>query len=137
MIKGSCLCGAVAYEADGLSGPVVHCHCHTCRKAHSAAFNTSARTRRADFRWVRGEDALASYESTPGKLRHFCGRCGSHLMAEWREASEVVLRVGSIDEGIDIQPVAHIWVNHAAEWDHGHDDLPRYAKGPDSAIVGR
>ena len=86
---------------------------------------------------MRGEDALASYESTPGKLRHFCGRCGSHLMAEWRDASEVVLRVGSIDEGGDVQPVAHIWVNHAAEWDHGHDDLPRYAKGPDSAIVGR
>ena len=38
MIAGSCLCGAVAYEADALSGPIGHCHCRTCRKAHSAAF---------------------------------------------------------------------------------------------------
>jgi hypothetical protein len=36
-MKGSCLCGTVRYEAARLAGPIVHCHCATCRKAHSAS----------------------------------------------------------------------------------------------------
>ena len=39
---GSCLCGAVRYEIDGLDMPVGHCHCTTCRKAHASAFTTTA-----------------------------------------------------------------------------------------------
>jgi hypothetical protein len=39
-ITGSCLCGAVRYEATGPAGPMVHCHCRTCRKAHGTAFST-------------------------------------------------------------------------------------------------
>jgi hypothetical protein len=129
MIKGSCLCGAVAYEAAALSGAPVHCHCRTCQKAHSAAFATTARVRREDFAWTRGEDARGGYESTPGKLRHFCTRCGSHLMAEWTATPMVILRIASADEGLDARPDAHIWVSHQAPWDHGHDDLQRFPEG--------
>lgn len=46
-MKGSCLCGTVQYEATRLAGPIVHCHCRTCRKAHSAAFTSTARADRA------------------------------------------------------------------------------------------
>jgi len=132
MITGSCLCGAVAYEVDGLSGPISHCHCRTCQKAHSAAFATTARAMRSGFRWTSGDEARASYESTPGKLRWFCRQCGSHLMAEWVALDQVILRVGSIDAGIEGEaPKLHIWVSHQAPWDLGpHDDLPRY---PESA----
>src|SRR5262245_9800931 len=34
MLTGSCLCGAVAYQADAIIERIVHCHCQTCRKAH-------------------------------------------------------------------------------------------------------
>jgi hypothetical protein len=85
MLNGSCLCGAVAFETQKLSGPIVHCNCQTCRKAHSAAFATTARTERAHFEWTRGKKFLGNFESTPGKIRHFCTRCGSHLMAEWTD----------------------------------------------------
>jgi hypothetical protein len=130
MIRGGCLCGAVGYEAEGFSGPLVHCHCHTCQKAHSAAFNTTGRVMRSGFRWTRGDAARRSFESTPGKLRWFCGRCGAHLMSEWVTDDQVILRVGSIDEGMgDALPVAHIWYSHKAPWDHGEDNLTRYAEG--------
>jgi len=129
MIRGSCLCGAVTYEADGLSGPMVHCHCRTCQKAHSAAFATTARVRRDGFRWTDGDEMRRSFESTPGKLRWFCQACGSHLMAEWVAADQVILRLGSADEGLEATPVAHIWTSHQAYWDQGQDALPRYPKG--------
>jgi len=135
MIRGTCLCGAVAYEAEALSGPVVHCHCRTCQKAHSAAFATTARVKRVDFRWLKGDEARAAIESTPGKLRHFCARCGSHLMAEWVNAERVILRIASVDDGLDIRPTAHIWVSHAAAWDTARDDLPRHSEGMDSPTL--
>ena len=53
-LRGSCLCGAVRYEADQLDMPVVHCHCSTCRKAHASAFTTTAGVMRALFRWTAG-----------------------------------------------------------------------------------
>ncbi|HEY1427330.1 MAG TPA: GFA family protein [Caulobacteraceae bacterium] len=131
MIRGSCLCGAVTWEADALAGPIGHCHCRTCQKAHGAAFATTARAMRAAFRWTRGDEARRSFESSPGKLRWFCSRCGSQLMAEWTAQDQVILRIGSVDAGIEgVKPVAHIWVSHQAEWDPGPDDqLPRYAEG--------
>ena len=60
MLAGSCLCGHVRYELDGELGPIGHCHCRTCRKAHAAAFNSTARVERERFRWVRGEERVAS-----------------------------------------------------------------------------
>ncbi|HEY1751905.1 MAG TPA: GFA family protein [Caulobacteraceae bacterium] len=130
MIRGGCLCGACAFEADALSGPLGHCHCRTCRKAHSAAFATTARTGRAGFRWTAGDDVRRAYESSPGKLRWFCSRCGSQLMAEWTARDEVILRVGAVDDGIEGQrPVAHIWMSDAAAWDTTTDDLPHYQEG--------
>ena len=97
MIQGSCLCGSVAFEATKLSSPIGHCHCTTCRKAHGAAFATTARVERPDFRWTRGVEFLRSFESSPGKLRHFCGTCGTQLMAEWVDQPEVILRLGALD----------------------------------------
>lgn len=128
MLKGSCLCGAVAYEVEALALPPTHCHCRTCQKAHSAAFATTAAVNREDFRWTRGEDVVRAYPSSPEKLRHFCGQCGSQLVAELKDKPQVRVRVATIDEGEIAPPTAHIWVDDQAAWDQGSDDLPRYAR---------
>ncbi len=132
VITGSCLCGGVAYEAERLCGPIGHCHCRTCQKAHSAAFATTARAKRADFRWTRGDEKRRAYPSSPGKNRWFCSECGSHLMAEWEGQDEVILRIGCIDTGLEeARPVGHIWVSHQPPWDLGPDDrLPRFPTAP-------
>ena len=135
MIDGSCLCGAVAFEATKLAGPIGHCHCTTCRKAHSAAFSTTARVARTDFRWLRGEALLRSFESSPGKLRHFCGTCGTHLVAEWTDQPEVILRLGALDTDPGVTPSAHIWVSDAVPWLAYGPDLPRFSGGRGTARV--
>jgi hypothetical protein len=115
-MKGSCLCGTVSYEVDRFAGAFGHCHCNTCRKAHAAAFATTARAERAHFRWLAGEHARGAFESSPGKLRHFCTKCGSHLMAEWVAQPQVIVRVATLDEDPGLRPVAHIWMSDAAPW---------------------
>ncbi len=58
MSKGSCLCGVVRYQIRALAGPIVHCHCITCQKAHSAPGNTTAGVKREDFQWLADEEVL-------------------------------------------------------------------------------
>jgi ADP-ribosyl-[dinitrogen reductase] hydrolase len=125
-MKGSCLCGGIAYEVDRL-GPIGHCHCKTCRKAHAAAFASTARVNREDFRWLKGEELLGAFESTPGKVRRFCTRCGSHLMAEWLDKPQVIVRVATLDEDPGVVPVAHIWTSHDVEWLQT-EGLPKHAE---------
>lgn len=135
MITGSCLCGGVAFEIDALAGPIGHCHCATCRKAHSAAFSTTARVRREHFRWVRGSEQLKYYESSPGKRRHFCSNCGSQIFAEWTDQPEVILRLGVIDSDPGARPVGHIWVSHDVPWLEAGPDLPKLSEGRGSKPV--
>ncbi len=115
-MKGSCLCGAVHYTVDQFAGPIAHCHCHSCRKAHAAAFASTARVAREHFRWTQGQSMLRAFESTPGKLRHFCSGCGSHLMAEWTAQPQVIVRAATLDEDPGLRPAAHIWVSHDVPW---------------------
>jgi ADP-ribosyl-[dinitrogen reductase] hydrolase len=97
-MKGSCLCGAIEYEIDNIDMPITHCHCKTCRKAHAAPFASTAGVMREHFRWLKGEDKLSAFESSQGKLRHFCSVCGSHLMAERLNLPHVIVRVATLDE---------------------------------------
>lgn len=128
-IHGSCLCGAIAFEVDELAGPIGHCHCQTCRKAHSAAFATTARVKRKHFRWTQGESLLKHFESSPGKLRHFCGECGSQLVAEWVDQPTVILRLGVLDNDPGATAVVHIWTSHDRPWLAYSPDLPHYPEG--------
>jgi hypothetical protein len=127
-MQGSCLCGAVGYEVAEFSGPIVNCACRTCQKAHAAAYNTSVRAQREAFRWTRGQDKLGGYESTPGKTRHFCAVCGSHLMAEWHDRAEVIVRVATLDGDPGLRPSATIWSSHASPW---LADDPSFAHYPE------
>ncbi len=128
-ITGSCLCGGVRYEAGPPVGPMGHCHCQTCRKAHGAAFSTTMRVAREGFRWTCGEDRLGSFESSPGKRRSFCRNCGSHLVAAWDHEDQLILRVGCIDGDPGVRPVAHIWTSQKAPWYEIGEDLPCLAEG--------
>ena len=129
-IRGQCLCGAVGYEIDTLADPIVHCHCSTCRKAHASAFTSTARVERTQFRWLRGTDRLASFQSSIGKWRHFCATCGSHLLAERHGQSHVILRVATLDDDPGERPRMHIWTSHDVPWLDPDLPIPRYSGTP-------
>jgi hypothetical protein len=115
-MRGSCLCHQIEYEVDRLESPPRHCSCGMCRKAHASAFNTSAGVLTENFRWLKGESNLRSYESSPGKRRYFCGNCGSQLIA-YRDGSQTIaLRVATLDDDPGLRPHAHIWVSREVPW---------------------
>lgn len=131
VLKGSCFCKAVEYEVAGLSSAVGYCHCETCRKTHSAPFIATARTPYDDFKWTKGEDVVASIESSPGKHRYFCPRCGTHLVAMVAADKRAILRVASLDDPLPSKSVVHVWQSDKADW-YDIDEaaaLPRLPEG--------
>lgn len=125
-LTGSCLCGALRYEADRLDMPMAHCQCRTCRKAHVSAFATTAGVLRGHFRWLAGEDRLRTFEFSPSKRRWFCSGCGTHLVAERPAQPHVILRVATLDDDLGARPAMHIWTMHDPDWLHDPKDVPRY-----------
>lgn len=116
MLTGSCLCGAIAFQADAPLACIVHCHCRTCRKTHGAAFSSVTAVPREAFRWTRGSERLGAFESSPGKFRRFCTGCGSHLVAERVAQPVVLLRLGCLDTDATGRPQVHIWRSDGASW---------------------
>jgi len=129
-MRGSCLCNIVEYEIDSIDKPIAMCHCQTCRKANASAFVPSAGVKREHFRWIKGQEKLTSYESSPGKLRHFCSVCGSHVVAERASQPHVIVRVATLDEDPGVVPAAHIWTSHDVPW-LKYEEAPSFAEWQD------
>ncbi len=124
MIRGSCLCGATAYEISGIVGPMWFCHCARCRKESGAAFATWLAAGADGFRWTRGESFIAKFQSSAGHSRAFCARCGSP--APKAGADSIVVPAGSLDDDPGVRPSAHLQVASKANWHAITDDLPRF-----------
>jgi len=127
MHTGSCLCRAVRFEVAGALAPVQICHCGDCRKAQGGAFATNIPVAVADFTLLSGEAEIRAYESSPGKERVFCARCGSPLFSRLNTKPGVVrLRAGTLDEPVDAQVGFHFHVASKASWWPITDDKPCY-----------
>lgn len=133
MLTGHCLCGSVRYEIRGKPLALLYCHCEECRRATGSSLNTSIFVSREDFRLVSGEDAISHHESSPGNLRYFCSRCGSHVFKHFPKPPKLLtVRAGTLDGDPGVRPSAHIWVSEKAPWYEISDGLPQFPRGPAS-----
>jgi hypothetical protein len=127
MLTGSCLCGAVAFEISGKLGPAVYCHCSQCRRANGSAFAANADVRAKYLEFTRGRDLIHEYESTPGKFRAFCSRCGSPMYSRRPAQPEILrIRLGTLDADPGRRPLLHGHAASKAPWHEISDALPRF-----------
>lgn len=124
---GSCLCGGIRFRIEDPLEPIQICHCSQCRKAQGAPFAANMPVAASAFQLLDGKALLAEFESSPGKTRVFCRRCGSPLYSR-RDSLPGVLRVraGLLDEPVDARPVAHFHTASKCSWWPIDDDLPRF-----------
>jgi hypothetical protein len=77
--KGSCHCGAVAFEVEGELTGAMACNCSICSRKGSLLWFVP----REQFRLLTPEDALATYTFNKHVIRHnFCRTCGIHPYGE-------------------------------------------------------
>lgn len=71
---GGCHCGRVRFEVEAPADiDATVCNCSICHMSGYVHLIVSA----ADFRMLRGEDALTTYTFNTGTARHlFCSHCG-------------------------------------------------------------
>jgi hypothetical protein len=127
VLEGGCLCGGVRFRVNGKLGPAAYCHCTQCQRASGSAFAANAPARTIYFQFTSGDDLVSEYESSPGKFRAFCGRCGSPIYSR-RDAEPDIrrIRLGTLDSDPQRRPVAHFWVSSRAPWFSIEDSLPQY-----------
>ena len=102
--KGSCHCGAVAYEVEGDITGVIMCNCSICHRKGAPLWFVG----RSQFRFTRGEDALVSYTFNKHVIKHcFCGTCGIHTHGEGVDAKGNKMAAINLRclEGVDLDTI--------------------------------
>jgi hypothetical protein len=126
IVRGSCLCQAVGYEARLPFGRFVNCHCSRCRKASGSAYAANAAVAPEAFRWTRGEDLVVRYDLPQARsfATAFCRTCGSPLPHPTRSGREVIIPAGSLDDDPGIRPERHVHWASRAGWLAAGSELP-------------
>jgi hypothetical protein len=119
-----CHCGAVEIEATFPSRFVAHCYCRSCRTTHASGVVTWIGFKRHQVRYVKGEELLQAYESSPGTHRKFCTRCGTRFAFEsmhgnWKD--EVHLPLALFVTPVDRAPSMNAFPEERPEWSPLHE----------------
>ena len=125
-LRGSCLCGDVAFECVG---PPLHfnlCHCTMCQKFHGAMLGPYVWFREEQFTLMRGAETV--YASSAWASRSFCRRCGSSLRYLYHKEPDLVfIAAGAFDDDLGVTPERHIFVKDKCGWFEILDGLPQVA----------
>ena len=131
-VKGSCLCGKVAFEFSGDFKVFQYCHCSRCRKFTGSAHACNIIVDPVQFRWSKGESAVGRYEVPEAKhhATSFCTTCGSSLPWITKSHQAVVIPAGTLDDDIAFKPTQNIFVSDRAQWYVNPDSIPSYDQLP-------
>jgi hypothetical protein len=127
LYTGSCLCGGIRFQLSAELGSIDVCYCQMCRKAQGGPLVTNASVEASAIKVTQGQKLLTSYESSPGERRLFCSRCGSPIYSERTDQPQIVrVRVGAINEPLNVRPTAHYYTASKCNWWKIEDSLPQF-----------
>ena len=133
-LEGSCLCGAVAFSAMEIPRRVVNCYCSVCRRSRAAAFSSTLYVRSDAFRWIKGQDRVASYAATSARhyanVLGFCANCGSFMPSGLESPAAMQIPAGAIDSPLPPLPAVHLYVGSKAPWYEITDSWPQFEELP-------
>jgi hypothetical protein len=125
LLRGSCLCGLVAYEVPDSFEYSLYCHCSKCRRATGAAAKPFAAIKSDRLRFASGGDHVMRFGGGTNHDAH-CERCGSLLYSLVRNGTYLHVTLGTLIDSPSIRPTAHIFVGSKAPWDDICDGLPQF-----------
>ncbi len=126
-VTGSCHCRDLTYRATLDPSRIVICHCTDCQKLSGTAFRTIGMMKDTDFELLSGSPTIYLKTAASGRLREqaFCSHCGSQLYSSSTGSGprDIGLRLGTLDERIDVVPKLQIWTRSMQAWCQGLNEL--------------
>lgn len=123
---GGCLCGAVRYQATGAPRAQALCHCLSCRLAAGAPSVAWVVFASDGFGFTTG--APATFASSPGVTRGFCGVCGTALTYQHAARPGAIdVTTATLDDPDAFAPTKEIWVADKLAWESLNPSIEHYA----------
>jgi hypothetical protein len=130
-MTGSCLCGAVRFEATGEPLFQGFCQCLDCRKVAAGSYPAIGMPTQAVK--VTGKSSRYGKAAESGKTiyRNFCPTCGS-MVFDYGDGMPgvTVLNAALLDNPEAFKPQSVIFARSALSWDHQDPKLPRFEAMP-------
>jgi hypothetical protein len=126
-LRGSCLCGEVAYECEPDILKLRYCFCPRCQKATGSGQVAHIFVHPDKFAWKRGKEKVVRYDLPEARSfsTAFCGKCGCPLPRLTRGGSAYIIPAGSLDGDPGVKPEEILFREHQAPWYVDPTDLPR------------
>ncbi len=121
--KGSCLCGAVAFEVSCDLPKADACHCTRCRRL-SGHYWASVDLPR-DAVTLSGEENITWFFTADDVRRGFCATCGSALFWDPIKRDIFAIALGAFDEPTNTEIGIHVYVANKGDYYQITDDLPQ------------
>lgn len=123
MHKGSCLCGAVSFEVEGVLAPPDACHCTRCRKTSGHYYASTDVAK--DALKVTGSENVTWFQSSEKVRRGFCATCGSTLFFDPPHLDWIGVSMGAFDQPTNTKLGIHIFVSDKGDYYEIADGLPQ------------
>ncbi len=104
-----------------------YCHCTSCRTWSASPVNAFTLWDPADVRVVGGVEHIETFIKNPTSERHYCKKCGGHLMAR-HPALNLIDVYSAILPSIQFTPQVH--VNYSETVLPMKDGLPKFQDFP-------
>lgn len=125
--NGACFCGAVQIEVSGAPEGMGYCHCRSCRSWSGGPVNAFTLWKPDAVRVTAGKGDLATFKKTAMSERHYCKKCGGHLMTRHPTLGLVDVFAATIPT-LSFEPGVHI--NYAETVLPMRDGLPKLKDFP-------
>jgi hypothetical protein len=130
VIKGGCLCGAVAFEVSPPLRDIISCHCTQCQKSSGHYFAATAASR--NNLKIKEDWGLKWYKSSNWAERGFCSECGANLFWRMPDRDAISILAGSLNGDTGLKTIRHIFVADKKDYYEICDGLPQFDTFPES-----
>ena len=121
MLKGSCLCGAIKFTAEGTARDPAACHCTQCRK-QSGHYWAAVQVMDDDLR-ITGTPRW--YAASTLAKRGFCPTCGSFLFWKGKGDPDTGIALGALDGPTGLRLERHIFTADKGDYYDITDTVPQ------------
>src|SRR5262249_38755950 len=91
------------------------CYCENCRKVSGSQYGVYHQVKLQSFRWLAGDDNIATFESSPGNQRAFCRTCGCVAPVQTNYGA-VRVPGGLLDADPGVTPDVVLYSGSRAPW---------------------